>query len=332
MDYRAALVGCGLIGSQFSDTVDVPGVWSHAAAYAACPKTRLVAVCDPDPTQLARCADRWNVAARYSDFNAMLDQAQPEIVSVCTPDASHFQLIRAALEHSAVRAVLAEKPLALDLQQASGLVEIAAARNVVLAVNYSRRYAAGIEEARKLIHSGALGTVQAVSGFFTKGTLHNGSHWFDLVEYLVGPVQSVSATDRLHEGGGDPTLDVMLHFDGGTRAYLHGCDSCSFALFEMDIVCTEGRLRVNDSGGVLEIYRMEASPHGAGYRCLALRDKIDDGSPQALLHAVENIANCIDEGSVPICSGQDAVQALKIGLAAHRSAQTGQMVVLKDFS
>lgn len=331
MAYSAAVAGCGLIGSQFSDTVDIPGVWSHAAAYTVCPDTKLVAVCDPEPTRLARCADRWNVTARHADFKTMLDQAQPEIVSICTPDENHFQLIRAALEHPAVRAVLAEKPLALDFQQAADLVKIAAARDVVLAVNYTRRYATGFEQARKCLRSGALGKVQTVSGFFTKGTLHNGSHWFDLAEYLIGSVQSVSATDRMNEGGNDPTLDVMLRFEDGAAGYLHGCDARSFALFEMDIICSEGRLRVIDSGFFIEIYQVEASPLGAGYRRLAFREKIDGGLSHALLHAVENIAGCIGERCAPVCSGKDAMQALKIGLAAHRSVQTGEVIVLRDF-
>ncbi|MCL4469617.1 MAG: Gfo/Idh/MocA family oxidoreductase [Gammaproteobacteria bacterium] len=324
MSYRAALIGCGLIGSEFSDTATLPGVWSHAAAYAACPDTELVAICDPDDARLDRCGERWNVAARYSDFAQMLDAQRPEIVSICTPDHTHYALIRTALEHPAVRAVLAEKPLALNLEQADELVKIAAARRVILAVNYSRRYAPGFVRLREMIAAGALGAIQAVSGFYTKGTLHNGSHWFDLANFLIGPTSQVIGINRRGETGEDPTLDVMLEFECGAAGYLHGCDAAAYALFEMDIVGSRGRARIVDSGFVIEIYGVEASPFGAGYRKLVLQENIDGGLPQAMLRAVEDTARCISDGGIPKCAGADALQALKIGLAAHRSAQTGQ--------
>ncbi len=328
MPYRAAIAGCGLIGSEFSDTMTLPGVWSHADAYSQCAGTELVAVCDQNQEKLDRCATRWHVAARYTDFAAMLDGAQPEIVSICAPDAAHYVQIKTALQHPAVRAVLAEKPLALDLREAAELVNIAAERNVVLAVNYTRRYASGFEQIRMQLRSGILGTVQCVLGLYTKGTLHNGGHWFDLAEFLIGPVQSVSATNQLHENGADPTLDVVLDFECGATGHLQGLDSRAFALFEMDILCSKGRVRVVDSGFSIEIYRLEASPFGAGYQRLGFSEKLDGGLSHAMLRAVEDTAACLDTHRPPLCSGKDALQALNIGLAAHRSAATGKVEVL----
>lgn len=330
MVYRAAIVGCGLIGSEFSDTATLPGVWSHAAAYTACPETELVAICDPDNSRLDRCGERWNVAARYSDFAKMLDAERPEIVSICTPDHTHYVLIRIALEHPAVRAVLAEKPLALNLEQADELVKTAAARGVILAVNYSRRYAPGFERLREMIAAGALGAIQAVSGFYTKGTLHNGSHWFDLANFLVGSTHQVIGINRMGEAGEDPTLDVILKFECGAAGCLHGCDASAYSLFEMDILGREGRARIVDSGFSIEIYGIEASPFGAGYRKLVLLEKIDGGLENALLVAVADLVRCLRVGGASRCSGGDALRTLDIGFAALLSAQTGQSVTLGD--
>ncbi len=331
MDYRTAIAGCGLIGSEFSDTASLPGVWSHAAAYAACPDTELVAICDQDEARLDRCGERWNVAARYRDFAQMLDTQRPEIVSICTPDHTHYALIRTALEHPAVRVVFAEKPLALNLEQADELVKFAAARGVILAVNYSRRYAPGFEQLRKMIADGVFGTVRAVSGFYTKGTLHNGSHWFDLANFLIGPTRQVIGINRMGEDGDDPTLDVMLEFESGAAGYLHGCDAAAYAMFEMDIVGSQGRARIVDSGFVIEIYGVVASPFGAGYRKLVLQDKIDGGLENALLAAIVDMVRCLREGGMPRCSGGDALQTLNIGFAALCSAQAGRPVILDAY-
>lgn len=330
MTYRAAIAGCGLIGSAFSDSMTLPGVWTHADAYTRCGETELVAVCDQDGEKAELCARRWNVASHYTDFAAMLDEAKPEIVSICTPDQAHYRQIKTALDHPSVRVVLAEKPLALDVAQAEELVGLAEERNVVLAVNYSRRYAAGFASLARQLQSGEFGAIQSVSGYYTKGTLHNGGHWFDLAEFLIGPVQSVSAFNRLHEAGDDPTLDVALSFVNGTSGYLHGLDARAFALFEMDIVCGEGRVRIVDSGFSMEIYRLEGSPFGAGYRRLALTETRESGLPEAMLNAIRDSAHCLTRAVTPACTGAHALQALKIGRAALKSAQSGVSLLIDN--
>lgn len=323
MVYRAAVVGCGLIGSEFSDTVTVPGVWSHAAAYVECPGIDLVAICDSDESRLARCAQRWKVPLQYSDFTAMLNSAQPEIVSICTPDATHAAFIREALAHGAVRAVLAEKPLAVTLAQADELMALATAHDKVLAVNYSRRFAPGFVRLQSLIANDALGDIRSVSGFYTKGVLHNGSHWFDLARFLVGAVTCVTGINRLGEGGDDPTLDVMLEFAGGSSGYLHACAASSYAIFEMDIVGTLGRARIIDSGFAIELYEVSESAFGAGYRRLALREILEGELGRALPEAVASVVGSLRDGLAPRCSASDGRQAMAIGLAALESARTG---------
>lgn len=323
MVYRAAVVGCGLIGSEFSDTVTVPGVWSHAAAYVECPGIDLVAICDSDEPRLARCAQRWQVPLQYSDFTAMLNSAQPELVSICTPDATHAALIREALAHGAVRAVLAEKPLAVTLAQADELMALATAHDKVLAVNYSRRFAPGFVRLQSLIANDALGDIRSVSGFYTKGVLHNGSHWFDLARFLVGAVTCVTGINRLGEGGDDPTLDVMLEFAGGSSGYLHACAASSYAIFEMDIVGTLGRARIIDSGFAIELYEVSESAFGAGYRRLALREILEGELGRALPEAVASVVGSLRDGLAPRCSASDGRQAMAIGLAALESARTG---------
>ncbi|MBU0593633.1 MAG: Gfo/Idh/MocA family oxidoreductase [Gammaproteobacteria bacterium] len=320
MAYRAAIAGCGLIGSGFSDTMTLPGVWSHADAYTRCPETDLVAVCDQNGEKSERCAKRWNGAAHHTDFSAMLDDAKPEIISICTPDALHYPQIKTALEHPAVRAVLAEKPLSLAREEAQELIALAAQRGVVLAVNYTRRYAAGFWHLKKMLDAGKLGKVQAISGFYTKGTLHNGAHWFDLARWLLGPIAEASGVDVLHEAGNDPTLDAALTFASGARGYLHGLSAADYALFEMDIACSGGRARIVDSGFRIEIQHLEDSPFGAGYRRLSETESLSGELPEALYNAVDNLARCLKDGATPRCTGEDALAALDIALAVRASA------------
>src|SRR5205823_374868 len=82
------------IDSAFADDPGfaTAGVCTHAQAYAQCEATQLVAICDKDAAKLERCGQRWHVAARYRDAGRLLAEEQPQIVSVCTPDHTHYEL------------------------------------------------------------------------------------------------------------------------------------------------------------------------------------------------------------------------------------------------
>jgi predicted dehydrogenase len=330
MAYRAALIGCGMIGSEFADDPLTKGdVYTHAEAYARCPETRLVAVCDLDPERLTRCGERWGVERRYNKIEELIEAEQPDIVSVCTPDATHFEVTRAVLTSAhPVKAILCEKPLAMVPEQAEELIRLAEERSVVLAVEYTRRYAANMRALKSFIAAGELGRVQAISGWYTKGTLHNGTHWFDLVRFLVDEVTWVAALNAMGEADPDPTLDVTLGLKNGVMATLRTCDERSFTLFEMDIVGTLGRVQLLDGGCNIVLSRVAPSPRYSGYFELqAVRSDFGERR-DLLLHAVEDLVGAIRNSHAPSCTGRDGLIALQIGCAAHKSALTGERVYL----
>ncbi len=323
MKLKAAIIGCGMIGSEFSDDPLIKGIYTHAGAWRACKEIDLIAVCDADPVRAKRCAERWGVVRWYTDVRAMFEQERPDLVSVCTPDATHYPIIDAAIESPGMRGILAEKPLALELVQVEQLIARAAERNVRLAVNYSRRYSPGHQALRQRIRFGELGAIQSIAGFYTKGTLHNGTHWFDLARFLIGEVTEVRGFNRLYEDSEDPTLDVRLNFQGGASGSLLGLEAIAYSLFEMDIVGTLGRVRIVDSGHWFENFHAGDSPYYSGYRTLLPGGRDAGHMEDTLLHAARDLITSIQEKRAPLCDGHDARIALAIGLAARISSANG---------
>jgi predicted dehydrogenase len=187
--YKAAIIGCGKIGSEYADDPRITDIYTHAGAYTACPDTGLVAVCDMDPERAERCRKRWDVPAAFTDYRKMMDTVKPEIVSVCTPDETHAAILRDILAIPGVKAVFCEKPLAMDIRNAEEIVARAAKNAIPLTVNYSRRYAEQLFEIHESLAAGSIGTIHTVNGYYTKGTIHNGTHWFDLARFLVGEIR-----------------------------------------------------------------------------------------------------------------------------------------------
>jgi predicted dehydrogenase len=318
MTFRAAVIGCGKIGSGFADDPALGGdVYTHAEAYVRSSATEMVAVCDRDPQLANDCARRWGIAASFTDSTELLDQAQPEIVSICTPDETHFELARMALQAPSVRAILCEKPLATTVEQGEELIRLT---GTTVAVAYVRRYADNLRALRRLLAEGSLGPIRAVSGWYGKGLLHNGSHWFDLLRMLAGEVEWVEAADRLGEGGGDPSLDVTIGLASGAVATLRATNSSNYSIFEMDLLTESGRVAIRDSGHCIELFRAQPSERYSGYTELVREPHEFGDMRDTMLHAVDDLAEALRDGRPPLCTAEDGLAALRIAMAARKSA------------
>jgi predicted dehydrogenase len=316
---RAAVVGCGRIGSELADAPAGMGVQSHAGALRACAGTELVAVCDADPARASRAGERWAVPA-YVDPEELLRRERPELVVVATPDATHAELARLVLAAPGVRTVLVEKPLAMAVGEAAAVAALAAREGVTLAVHYPRRTAPAYLALRERIDAGALGELRHVGGLYTGGVLHNGTHWFDLVRMLAGEVATVAATDALGEGGADPTLDLHLELADRTTGTLVALPARDHATFELELVGADGRVRVTELGWRIELDAAGPSARFAGYRELRRTWEAVDALQDGVLHAVEDLVGAAAEGRAPRADGPGAVRALAVAEAALRSA------------
>jgi predicted dehydrogenase len=322
--YRAAVIGCGLIGSRFARDAGRIGVFTHAGAYAACERTELAALCDADAALLAEAGRQWKVDALYRDLAGLLAESRPDIVSICTPDDTHATLLKQVLAAPGVKAVFAEKPLATSLPDAREIVALARGRVVLL--NYSRHFATNHVGLKSLLGSGGIGRIVAVQGVYTKGLRHNGSHWIDLARWLVGEIATVQAFDSLREGGADPTLDLRLHFQSGATGSLTGLSAGNYSIFEMDILGTEGRVRLSDGGWVVEHSPVECSPHYTGYRTPAPSKIIPGDMRDVTLRGVNHLTECLDQPGTPLaCTVQDGLLTLLVAEAAGRSLVTARM-------
>lgn len=150
-ELRAGIVGAGLIAGE------------HMAAYAATPGVQVVAVADPVADKAARLAARAG-AADVAGLDELLDLGL-DVVSICTPPASHADLTVRALE--AGLSVLCEKPMARSLADAQRMVDAASTAAGLLMIGQVSRFEPDHEQAKNIIESGALGQVQMMSHSMT---------------------------------------------------------------------------------------------------------------------------------------------------------------------
>ena len=163
---RVAIIGCGKIADQ------------HVHALARIPGCSLVAVCDRDRLMADQLAGRFGVPEVHEDAAAMLEASKPDVVHITTPPQGHFSLGRQCLE-AGVHVYL-EKPFTVTAEEARQLLDLAAARGLLVTAGHNYQFTGEMLRMRRLVGEGFLGGAP----------VHLESHWsYDLGDRsYVGPL------------------------------------------------------------------------------------------------------------------------------------------------
>jgi len=220
---KAAVFGAGFIAPF------------HAMGFSRAGCT-VCAVCDTDENRAKAFAEQFG-CAWYTDAQRLLDEQQPELVSVCLPTHLHREYVVMALDAGAH--VLCEKPFALTMEDCAAMQEAARKNGRLLMVGQMLRwwpeYAAIAREVRRL---GAPLHIRArrMQHPSRPGSWHmyenlGGGALFDLFVHDVDFVLSLMGTDAEviyangSRGGGGSwrRVSAVLRFKNGAHAEIEAC-------------------------------------------------------------------------------------------------------------
>lgn len=334
--YRAAVIGCGRIGSTIDDEVDrwAPFLmpYSHAARYAETAQTELVAGCDVLPDKAEAFRRRWGLKRAYTDIHEMMDAERPDIVSVATETATRVEAALAALEHGP-RALFLDKPMAQTLADADRLIVACRQRGTVLAVNCSRNWDPRAIRSRELLHEGIIGDLRCVVGFCPGGLSHMGSHMLAFMRMFAGEAQWVVGHTAAPPGD-DPDADVaglgLIQYENDVHGYLNMLDPGPLSV-ELDLIGTRGRIRAINNEATWELWLPGTVPSrqaGLALQQFPLPQRMTSWG----IASVQDICRCIETGAQPLCSGEDGRAALELGLALRHSQRQGNTRVNLPFT
>ena len=128
----AQIVRVGVLGA---------GAWArgaHLPGYRRDPRCRVVAIADPELERAQAAAEEFDIATVTADSRELLDRADIDMVDVCTPSHTHFDLTWAALE--AGKHVLCEKPVAYDYHDTIRARDLARRKGLNTKVGLTFRY------------------------------------------------------------------------------------------------------------------------------------------------------------------------------------------------
>lgn len=318
----------GIFGAGFIAQV-------HAAACAATPGVELAVIADPRLHKAQELADHYGARA-VAEIDDVL-ASDVAAVSVCTPTPTHAAISIAAMR--AGKHVLCEKPMARSLADATAMIEAARETGMKLMVGHVTRYEPDHLRAKELLDRGAVGPLrmafQSITGPFPEWS---SGGWFANVAQSGGPVVDLAIhsfdsllwffdrpVTRVAAIGTKSKIDlysyalVTLSFDGGGLGLVESSWSHPRAqdlLARTELVGANGRISW-DYADMASMYLIGDDTPRRNFVMLG---------EQSFAQQIAAFAACIERDTPPPIPGQQALETLRVALAAYESLETGRAV------
>lgn len=265
---NVAMIGYGFMGRAHSNA------FRQVNSFFESPyELRLNTICGRDETKLRKMAGEWGWERSMTDWQAVVDLPEIDVVDICTPNDLHEPIAVAAAR--AGKMVLCEKPLANSVAEAERMAK--AAEHVPNLVWFNYRRVPAVRFARQLVEEGRLGRVYHYRGLYLQswgihpqdpaawrfhpeqaGSGVMGdllSHSLDLAVWLNGPIRRLcSRVQTLAEGRKvDDAVTVLAEFTNGSIGTF---EASRFATGNQNRNCFE----INGSDGAVE-FNLERMNH-----------------------------------------------------------------------
>jgi UDP-N-acetyl-2-amino-2-deoxyglucuronate dehydrogenase len=336
---RFALVGCGRIARNHFEALR-----KHSA------RTELVAVCDIDKTALSSAASETG-ARPYAKLTELLEDTDADIVVLATPSGLHSAQTIAIAESG--RHVMTEKPMATRWSDGIRMVAACDDADVQLFVVKQNRRNPTLQLLKRAIEKKRFGRIHMVNinVFWTRpqsyydsarwrGTwefdggafMNQASHYIDLLDWLIGPIESVQAyTATLARNIQVEDTGVMsLRWRNGALGSVNVTMLTYPKNFEgsITIIGETGTARI---GGVAvnEIQHWDFEKPDADDE-LVRSASYETTSVYGFGHPLfyDNVINVLRGEAEPETDGREGLRSLEVLIACYLSARDGRRVAL----
>ncbi|MFH0958623.1 MAG: Gfo/Idh/MocA family oxidoreductase [Pseudomonadota bacterium] len=324
-----AVIGCGYWGKNLVRNFSELGA--------------LACLCDSNCEQAEKLSSQYQVPVR--EFDEILNDSAIQGVVIATPASQHAIMAEKTLH--AGKHVFVEKPLALRLEDAKSLCELAQSKKLTLMVGHLLQYHPAFLELRDLVRSGDLGKLRYIySNRLNLGKFRDmenilwsfAPHDISMILSLVGiSPESVYATGACHLNPHiEDVTTTHLVFNNGVQAHIFVSWLHPFKEQKL-VVVGDRAMAVFDDGFPWE-EKLQVYPHQINWlngmptpsKAQAIRVPLEQAEPLKLecLHFIE----CIGKNQEPRTNGTEGLAVLQVLAASDRSLRSGQPVKLAEES
>lgn len=309
--------------------VGVIGVGSfgknHARIFSELPTAQLVGIADIQADKLQDVSKKINVPP-YTDYKRLFGKV--EAVSIAVPTSRHHAIATECLSRGVH--VMVEKPISVNVREASSIIKLAEEKKLILQVGHLERFNPAILKLRDMIKFPYFISTRRLA-YPMKRNLDAGVVWdlmihdIDIVLSLVSsPVADIQARGiRVYSDFEDFAL-VNLSFENGCIASLLASRISTEKARVLEVVEKNRSLTVDFINQKVDIKRLEAvhpqgrNPAGnCNYKEAVTSVAVKKGEPLKI--ELEHFLNCIIKGRKPLVSGEDGKKALQLAVKISKS-------------
>lgn len=322
------MVRIGLVGSGFMAE-------THLEAYREIDDADVVAVAAPNTAE-EFVAEEGLSAETYESAEELMDDAGVDALDICSPTPTHRPVVTAAAERGID--AFCEKPIAGDLEDARALADAARDAGITLMVGHVLRFFPQYERARDVVEDGGIGDpgvarVRRLSPFPSWGhgdwyadrdssggvLVDLAIHDLDYCRWAFGEVERMFARRSVWTEGEHG--HVTLRFKNGAAAYVEaswGLPPGQELTQSFELAGSDGLVEFDGDDAALTVRTEEGTQ--------VTNPIAKDGYRRQL----EAFLESVETGTEPPVTAEDAIAALRLSLAADRSAETGQPVAPEE--
>lgn len=330
MGIRVGVVGAGYWGPNIIRN------FSHI------PTCEMAVCCDMDEKRLAHMKNLYPKMETTTSYSDMMSDPYIDAVAVCTHVSAHYPLAKKALE--AGKHVLIEKPLTSKVEEAEELVALAKKNGLVLMVDHTFEYTAGVNKMKEIIESGLLGDVLYVNcsrlnlGIFQRDinvVWDLAPHDLSIILYATGlkPKSIRTVGMKLLHPKVEDVAFVTLNCGGNASAVIHISWVDPLKIRKVSVVGTKQMLVYDDLDPLskIQIYDkgVDNPPHYDTFGEFLCSYKYGDIHMPRLKEAeplsvmCRHFLDCIENGTTPRSDGESGLRMVRLLAASDESLANG---------
>ena len=206
-----------------------------------------------------------------------------------------------------------EKPLALRLTEVKTITDKYKKANIHLQVNFTRRFLDEFIEIDNIIKNKEIGDIESATFYYSRGLIHNASHYLDLVKWYFTEKQKQIINVSVREGisFSDNTVSFDMLYQNGMEVRFIGLKPSKLAFSEIDIVGTNGRVKFNYKSEI-EKYKVVSHRMLTGYSSYELYRSTPVRFERALPNAVDNIYRVLEKKEKPMSPASNSIKIFEL--------------------
>ena len=306
---KSLIIGCGRIAGN----IKAGNLNTHAGAYSNLENVKIVGCIDQDYKKATIFSKKYDCIPG-KNIELSLKKLTPDVVSVCSPDHTHYEITKKILNsNNPPKVIFLEKPICQSKIEFESLIDLSYKNKVDIVVNFTRRFDQHYNTIKDRILNNYYGLLRNAYATYYSGWEHNAVHHVDTLNFLfneeINLIDIVNIKDTKYKS--DPSICFNAEFlNLSGKIYFNIFDEEDYQLFDLELQFDKSRVRFEDFGARIVVEKQEVN--SIGEKVIKLQSnnlKIKKVTP--MQNAISLICESVEKDQPELLNGYRLTDSVK---------------------